>query len=130
MQVFVIINTWNNNKFPCECKELINKGICDKGFIWNPSNCECECDKTCDIGEYNENIEETSLVRINSTKCKHNSCILYIVLFLIFFTMNIGKDVYFVALGDVKVSIKMSNLKPLHECWIVFFFYQGFLHRH
>ena len=24
----------------------------DKGFIWNPSNCECECDKLCDIGEY------------------------------------------------------------------------------
>ena len=22
------------------------------GFIWNPSNCECECDKSCDIGEY------------------------------------------------------------------------------
>ena len=22
-----------------------------KGFIWNPSNCECECDKSCDIGE-------------------------------------------------------------------------------
>ena len=31
---------------------MINKGICDKGFIWNPSNCECECDKLCDIGEY------------------------------------------------------------------------------
>ena len=31
---------------------LIDKGICDKGFIWNPSNCGCECDKTCDIGEY------------------------------------------------------------------------------
>ena len=31
---------------------LIDKGICDKGFIWNPSNCECECDKTCDVGEY------------------------------------------------------------------------------
>ena len=26
--------------------------ICDKGFIWNPSNCKCECDKSCDIGEY------------------------------------------------------------------------------
>ena len=26
--------------------------MCDKGFIWNPSNCECECDKACDIGEY------------------------------------------------------------------------------
>ena len=26
--------------------------MCDKGFICNPSNCECECDKSCDIGEY------------------------------------------------------------------------------
>ena len=25
--------------------------MCDKGFIWNPSNCECECGKSCDIGE-------------------------------------------------------------------------------
>ena len=26
--------------------------MCYKGFIWNPTNCECECDKSCDIGEY------------------------------------------------------------------------------
>ena len=26
--------------------------MCTKGFIWNPSNCECECDKLCDVGEY------------------------------------------------------------------------------
>ena len=26
--------------------------MCDKGFIWNPNNCECECDKSCHIGEY------------------------------------------------------------------------------
>ena len=26
--------------------------MCDKGFIGNPSNCECECDKSRDIGEY------------------------------------------------------------------------------
>ena len=26
--------------------------MCDGGFIWNPGNCECECDKSCDIGEY------------------------------------------------------------------------------
>ena len=39
-------------KWRCECKGLIDKRVCDKGFIWNPSNCECECDKTCDIGEY------------------------------------------------------------------------------
>ena len=30
----------NKNKCRCECKELIDKGIYDKGFIWNPTNCE------------------------------------------------------------------------------------------
>ena len=107
---------WNYDKCWCKCNKLIEKGICNKGFIWNPSNCECECDKSCDVGEYldyenckcrkrlvdklieecNENIEETSLIKINSTKCKHNSCILYIVLFSIFFTINIGIASYFV----------------------------------
>ena len=42
----------NDNKRRCGCKELIDKGACDKGFIWIPSNCECECDKSCDVGEY------------------------------------------------------------------------------
>ena len=31
---------------------MIDNGICDKGFIWNPSNCECGYDKLCDVGEY------------------------------------------------------------------------------
>ena len=26
--------------------------MCDKGFIWNPSNYECECDKAFDVGEH------------------------------------------------------------------------------
>ena len=42
----------NENIFRCTCKELIDKGMCDKGFIWKPSNCKCECDQSCDIGEY------------------------------------------------------------------------------
>ena len=33
----------------CECKELIDKGVCNKESIWN---CDCECDKSCDAGEY------------------------------------------------------------------------------
>ena len=37
----------NEDKCRCECKELIDKGVCDKGYIFNPSNCECECDKSC-----------------------------------------------------------------------------------
>ena len=42
----------NKNKRRCECKVLNDKGVCDKGFFWNPSNCERECDKACDIGQY------------------------------------------------------------------------------
>ena len=33
-------------------QKLIDKGICDKRFIWYPSNCKFECDKLCDAGEY------------------------------------------------------------------------------
>ena len=43
---------WNKNKCRCELKELIDKSVCDKGFIWNPSNCECKCDKSCNISVY------------------------------------------------------------------------------
>ena len=48
---------WNNDKCRCECKVLISKGRSDDGFIWNPSKCESECDKSCDVGEcwYYEN---------------------------------------------------------------------------
>ena len=42
----------NEGKCRCECKELIDKGICDKGITWNPSTCECDCDKSCGIEEY------------------------------------------------------------------------------
>ena len=39
---------------------MIDKGVCNKGFIWNPSN--SECDKSCDVGEYldyeNLNVQE------------------------------------------------------------------------
>ena len=33
-------------------KNWLIKVYVTKDFIWNPSNCECECDKSCDIGEY------------------------------------------------------------------------------
>ena len=99
---------------------MIDKGVCDKGFIWNPSNCECKCDKSCDVGEYldysnckcskklveklveecTENIEETRLVEKtlteNKNKDKCSSCTLYIVLFSVIFIINIGIGIYFV----------------------------------
>ena len=41
----------NEDKCRCEFKEdLVNKMVCDKGYIWNPSNCACKCDKSCAIG--------------------------------------------------------------------------------
>ena len=107
---------WNKNKCRCECKELIDKGVCDKEYSWNPSNCECECNKSCDVSECsdyenckcrkrlvnklveecNKTIEEIKLVnKINSTKCKHSSCILYIGLFSIFFAISVGIGTYF-----------------------------------
>ena len=24
----------------------------DKGYIWNPSNCKCKCNKSYNVGEY------------------------------------------------------------------------------
>ena len=43
---------WIKDKCWCECKELNDKGVCDKGFIFNPSNCKWECDKFCNISQY------------------------------------------------------------------------------
>ena len=43
---------WYDDKFRHECKELIDKGVFDKGFIWNPGNCECGYCKSCDFSEY------------------------------------------------------------------------------
>ena len=91
---------------------MIDKSVCDTGYIWNPSN--CECDKSCDVRQYldyenckcrkrlvdklveecNEIVEEVKIVSENKNKC--SSCILYIVLFLIFFTINVRIATYFV----------------------------------
>ena len=103
----------------CECKELTDKGVCDKGFIWNSSNCEWEWDKFCDIDEYidysnckcrknlvdklieecPESIDKVEITEItqaeNEQKNKPSSCTLYIVLFSIFFKISIGIATYF-----------------------------------
>ena len=42
---------WNKNKCRCQCKELIDDERWDKGFVWDPSNCEYERDELCDVGE-------------------------------------------------------------------------------
>ena len=89
--------------------------------IWNPIDCECGCDKSCDIGEYldysnckcrkkladllveecTENINETSLVKktLDKNENKCNSYVVYRVLFwsfFIFFIINFRIGTYFV----------------------------------
>ena len=96
------------------------EGIFDKEFIWNPSNCECECDNLCDIGEYldyenykcrkklidklidqcTEIIEEVKLAKItlakNENENKYSPCTLYIVLMIVICTIFTGITIYFV----------------------------------
>ena len=98
---------------------MIDKDVCNKGYAWNPSN--CECDKSCDLDRYldyenckcrkrlvdklveecGENVHEAKLTKIalteneNSYKC--SSCVMYIVLFWKFFTINVGRiNAYFI----------------------------------
>ena len=122
------------------CKELIDKGACDRGSIWNPSNCKCECDKSFDVGEYldyencncreklvdklieqcTETVEEVKLAKITLTVCnsvenihKRSSCILYIVLFSITFTTNIGIATCLFSLVLKKKMLFVLSLVPI-----------------
>ena len=96
---------WNKDKCRCECKELIDRGVFDKGYAWNPSNCDCKSDKSCDFGEYldyknckcrkklaaplieecTETVEEVKIAKINLAKNKNENsykctpCLVYIV---------------------------------------------------
>ena len=37
----------------CDCNEDFAGTIsCAKGYMWNPSTCECKCDKWCKQGQY------------------------------------------------------------------------------
>ena len=97
---------------------MIDKGVCSKGFIWNPSNCKCECDKSWNIGGYldcelfkcrkelvdqlveecTENIDEKRVTGIalfeRWNDCK-SSCTTHVVLIAIVFIISIGISTYF-----------------------------------
>ena len=105
---------WNDDKWWCECKELIDKRCMQYRIYWNLCNCKCECNKSCDVGEYLDyenfkcrkrlgdklveecakNIDEVK--NENEHKNKRCSYMLYIVLFSVLFTINIGIATYFV----------------------------------
>ena len=104
---------WNDDKCRCESREdLVNKIVCYKGYIWNPSNFACVCDKSCGVGQY---LDYKSCVCRNSlvdklvkectnvidedkiyNKTLHvtlpndcASCTLYVVLFAVFLSTSV-----------------------------------------
>ena len=92
---------WNDDTCRCDCNEdfagIIN---CAKGYMWNPSNCECQYDKWCKQGQNLDHkncicknkligrvIEECTSV-INETMINNKDNITnnntYLILFIVF----------------------------------------------
>ena len=115
---------------------MIDKAVYDNGFIWNPSNCECECDKLCHIVGYldyenykcrkklvdklleecTENVNKVKLAQIilaeNENKHKCSSCTPYNALFSIINTINVGIGIYFVY-NKYMSHIKITCVKDI-----------------
>ena len=137
MQVFVIINKDGiiinlekcrdvenelRSELRIKCREKLNyKEKWNKGFIWNPSNCNCECDKSCDVGEYldyenckcrrkivgslveecSKNIDENEMtynetLNVSLIDFKCGSCAQYTALFVVFFITSIFISAVFI----------------------------------
>ena len=115
---------------------MTHKGIFDQGFIWKPSNCECECDKSCDVGEYldyinckcrerlidklgeecSENIDEKRF-HSNETNDYEKICSfysVYIVLLVTFFILSISISSVFIYFHWYlkKGSTGVTNINP------------------
>ena len=128
---------------------MIDKGSCDKWFIWNPSNCECKCHKSCDIGEYldyenwkcskklvhklveecTENVDEKEIFpeKLHSEKTVTPVCssyTIYITPFSFLFTIKIGIATYFIYYKyinhDKKTVAKEGSILQTTIYWIKF----------
>ena len=109
----------------------------DKAFKWNPSNCECECNKSCDVGEYldyktckcrnklGDKLVEKCIENINGNEMIYNetlnkillndykkvcgSCTLYIVFFALFLETSTVISVFsFTFIGIQKRILQIS----------------------
>ena len=85
---------------------MIDKGVCDKGYAWNPSHCECECkyldyeNRKCRkrlldklVEECGENVDEAKLAGV--TLFEHeNECVCFYAVFIVLavtaLTVSIG----------------------------------------
>ena len=144
MQVFVTIKKGGIMiNAEVNVKKWIGKGICNKKFICNPSNCECEYDKSCDVGKYldyenckcrarltDKLVEESSeneLIYNNTLNdhkkvcntCERSSCTIYIASLSVFLTMNIEVGTVFIyfhrySKNEVITNINHSTEKTIY----------------
>ena len=87
----------------------VNDKSCDVGEYLDYEHCKCKkrlVDKLAD--ECDENVDEVKIVSGSKNKCY--SCILYIVLFSIFFIINVGIGAYFLYYKYIN-SNKENNSK-------------------
>ena len=116
---------------------MVDKGRFGKGFIWNPSICECESDKLCDTGKYldyckwrkdlvsklveecNENIDGNEMIydgTVNDYEKVWNSCTIYKVLFVIALLIIIGiSSAFFFHWYLKKVTLLLIQLLILKQ---------------
>ena len=135
MQLFVIINNVGIKIYvDVNVKNQLIKEYGIKDLF--TSDCECECDTNCDIGEYldyenckcrkklfdeiidecTESIEEVKLTEItveNENSCyKCSSCkVLYIILMIVVFTIFTGITIYFVYYNWFFIKNNVSCIK-------------------
>ena len=107
---------WNDDTCRYDCNEDFAGVLsCDKGYKWNPSICECQCDKWCKPGQYLDHkncvcknklvgrlIEECTSV-INETMINNLDQWLYLLELFVFACLLI--------LSGLKVKINMSIIK-------------------
>ena len=44
-----VIQKLNHDESRCECKKIDSWSSCKDGYMWNPSTCDCECNKACKL---------------------------------------------------------------------------------
>ena len=107
--------------------------VCNKEYIWTPSNCACECDNSCGIGhlDYRSCVCRNSLVDKLVEECTDvidgdtiynktltvkssndcTSCTPYIVLFAVFLLTSVITSCAFVYYWYFKKSTQLNSGK-------------------
>ena len=102
IKVFTLVSEINETRHKewhetCKCKCRFEHSVFDNKQRWNDDQCRCDFSEYLDyknckckkswgdklVEKYTENIEETKLVKINSTKCNHFLHTVHCVIFML-----------------------------------------------